>query len=205
MNNQVGIVVTYESDINFEKFPNAYFIGVERGCLDLIKKKVKIDLAISDFDHVDESELALIKQNALKTTVLDPEKDYIDGEIAIQEALKLGIKKIIYVSKPNIRHDMNLANLFFAFKYDVDVLSDKSLITILKQGKNNVAFDKYQDYTYISFVANKTSSLTIKGLKYEASNLQIDPYSLQAISNCFIPYQDGMIECNEDIAMIMTK
>ncbi|SYV95467.1 Thiamine pyrophosphokinase, partial [Mycoplasma putrefaciens] len=63
-----ALIVTAETNINLEIFNDNdnFIIGVERGCLDLIKKKIKIDLAIGDFDKVDLSELELIKQTAKK-------------------------------------------------------------------------------------------------------------------------------------------
>ncbi|WP_338971496.1 thiamine diphosphokinase [Spiroplasma endosymbiont of Panorpa germanica] len=204
-NNEIALVVTCETKLDFKVFQNCYFIGVERGCLDLISKEITIDLAISDFDHVDESELKLIQEKALNTQILNPEKDFIDGEIAIKKARDLGFNKIIYVSNPNLRHDMNLANLYFAFKYNVEILSDKSLIEILNPGENLISFENLQDYAYISFVSDTSTDLSIKGLKYEAKNLKLEPYSLQAISNCFIPYQDGLVINNHKIAMVLTK
>ncbi|AHI54059.1 thiamine pyrophosphokinase [Spiroplasma sabaudiense Ar-1343] len=200
-----AIIVTNENQIPLKNFKNAFFIGVERGCFDLINKNIPVDLAIADFDHVSSEELEVIKSKANKIEILNPEKDLIDGEVAILWAMKEGYSDILYLANPTIRHDMNLASLNFAFKYGVRILSDKSLILLLKKGKNIISFEKYQDYTYISFVANCPTKVNIENLKYEAKNLSLEPYSLAAISNCFVPYVDGAIESDEDICMILTK
>jgi len=76
-NKKVVLIVATPSQLNFDRYNSEQFfiIGVERGCLDLIEKKIRLDLAISDFDQVLPEELVLIKNYALQFTQLNLDKD----------------------------------------------------------------------------------------------------------------------------------
>ncbi|QEH62183.1 thiamine pyrophosphokinase [Spiroplasma chinense] len=200
------LIVTCENKLNLSYYLKDYFIiGVERGCLDLISKGIEIDYAISDFDHVTNEEFELIKANAKELEVLSNEKDFLDGKEAIQKAYSLGATEVLFVANPTKRNDMNLSVIEFCAKDRVKVLSDTSITYCLQKGENILEFEKYQDYTYITLFPIHQTNVTIEGLKYEASELQLLPYSTRAYSNCFIPYVDGKITTSNAMLVIFGK
>ncbi|AOG60724.1 thiamine pyrophosphokinase [Spiroplasma helicoides] len=200
------LIVTCETNLDLNYYKNEYhFIGVERGCLDLIKKNIDIDYAISDFDQVTEEELEKIKNNSRNFIKLNPEKDYLDGKEAIQKAYELGATEVVMVANPTKRMDMNFSVIEFCYKDRVKIINESSVMFCLQAGKNVIEFDQYQDYTYITLFPVHQTKLTIKGLQYEQKNLMLLPYSTRAYSNCFVPYNDGIIESDKLILIIFTK
>ena len=120
-NKKAVLIVTVPSQLNFDRYNNEQFfiIGVERGCLDLIEKKIRLDLAISDFDQVLPEELALIKNYALEFSQLNLDKDWLDGLVALETARKLFPQTPTkFVAKPTKRYDMNLSILDIMNQYD---------------------------------------------------------------------------------------
>ncbi|WP_156007524.1 thiamine diphosphokinase [Spiroplasma tabanidicola] len=200
------LIVTCENDLNLSYYYDSFWlIGVERGCLDIISKGYKIDFAISDFDHVFDEELDLIKQNSNEFIKLNNEKDFLDGKEAIQKAYELGATEVLMIAKPTKRLDMNFSLIDFCSKDRVKVFNENSIMFCLQKGKNIIEFDKYQDYTYITFFPVHQTTITIKNLKYEVSDLMLLPYSTRAYSNCFVDHQDGIIKTDKAIIVIFNK
>lgn len=132
MINKVVIVCKENTKIDFKSYENAFFIGVERGCLELIRQGINIDLAISDFDNVSDDELAQIKLAARSFKKLSTNKDLIDGEEAILEALKYS-SNITLVTEGE-RFDMNLASIALVLKYNVKLFNKGGFVNLFKQG-----------------------------------------------------------------------
>jgi len=164
------LIVTTESKLPLNYFNNHKIIGVERGCLDLINKEMHIDYAVSDFDHVENEELDLIKKHAKNFELLSSAKDYLDGEMAIKKAISLGATSITYVAKPSKRYDMNFSLVSLISRYDIKVLNEESVIFKVKKGESTLSFDQYQGYTFISFFPLKDCEITLTDFKYNVEN-----------------------------------
>ncbi|QBQ08016.1 thiamine pyrophosphokinase [Spiroplasma gladiatoris] len=200
------LIIACENNINLTYYSKTHWlIGVERGCLDIINKGFKVDIAISDFDHVLNEELELIKNNSEDFIQLNNEKDYLDGKEAIQKAYELGATEILMLVKPTKRVDMNLSLIEFCTKERVKVFNESSFMFCLQKGENKIEFEKYQDYTYITLFPIHQTSITIKGLKYEVEDLMLLPYSTRAYSNCFLNNQDAIIKTDKSILIIFNK
>ncbi|WFQ95333.1 thiamine diphosphokinase [Mycoplasma feriruminatoris] len=208
MNYKNIVIVTAKTNLNLEAFNNEqnYIIGVERGCLDLINRNIKIDYAIGDFDKVTEQELELIKSKVKNIEIWSSEKDYFDGELAILQGRKVSKDaQIIFIANATKRYDKNYSIFHFIFKYNLKFINDDSILFLFDKGTNVLKFDDYQDYTYVSFISKDNTNITIKGLKYECENLSLSSYSNSCLSNAFIPYQNGIITSNNPIICILTK
>ncbi|WP_031542050.1 thiamine diphosphokinase [Mesoplasma photuris] len=202
-----AVIVSSSTNVNLEMFnnDNNIFIGIERGALHLIEKGFKIDYALGDFDKVLPEELELIKSVATNFEIASVDKDYLDGELAIIKAREIGAQNIVFIANPTKRYDKNLSIFGLIFKYDIKFINDETSIFKIKAGETKLPFENYQNKTYVTFVAKEKTIISIKGLKYEATNLEIDIFGNECISNAFIPYQDAMITTNKDIICIMTK
>ena len=64
----IGNNYTYDE----KDFIDSYVIGVDKGALYCLKNHIKMDLAVGDFDSVNNSEYELIKEN---------EKNLFDSEL----------------------------------------------------------------------------------------------------------------------------
>ncbi|QHX36919.1 thiamine diphosphokinase [Spiroplasma sp. BIUS-1] len=201
-----ALIVISETNINLKPFEKSHFImGIERGCLSLIEKNIRIDLAMSDFDQVTNQELESIKVNANEFIKLDSEKDFLDGIAAIKYLKENGYKDITMVVKPSKRYDMNLTIIEYVFKHELKIINDDSIIFKIKKGINCLEFNNYQDYTYVSLFSLEDNVITIKGMKYEVEKANLEALNSFAYSNEFIPYVNGEIEVEKEAMIIMTK
>ncbi|AGR42389.1 thiamine diphosphokinase [Spiroplasma diminutum] len=201
-----ALIVVSKTNINLKTFENTHLmVGVERGCLDLIEKEIKIDLAISDFDQVISEELELIKENSKEFIHFNSEKDFLDGIATINHLNSLGYNDLTMIVKPSKRYDMNLTIIEYVFKYNLKIVNDDSIIFKLKKGENKLDFDKYQDFTYVSLFSLKDNQITIKDMKYEVNEVKLDAYNSFAYSNQFKPYINGIINLKEEAMIIITK
>ncbi|WP_342258891.1 thiamine diphosphokinase [Spiroplasma endosymbiont of Dioctria linearis] len=201
-----ALIVISETNINLKNFEKTHLIiGIERGCLDLIKKDINIDIAMSDFDQVTQEELEIIKSKAKKVITFNPEKDYLDGIAAIHYLHDKNIKDITMIVNPTKRYDMNLTIIDYVFNHNLKIFNEKSVIFKLNSGENVIDFNKYQDFTYISLFSLKDNEITIKGMKYEVKNIELKAFNSLAYSNQFLPYVDPKIAIKDEVMIIMTK
>lgn len=208
-NKKAVLIVTVPSQLNFDRYNNEQFfiIGVERGCLDLIEKKIRLDLAISDFDQVLPEELALIKNYALEFSQLNLDKDWLDGLVALETARKLFPQTPIkFVAKPTKRYDMNLSILDIMNQYDdVEIFNEHSLIKKIPAGTREIDFNNFQEMTYLSFFSLKDNNhLILENLVYPYQGT-LDVFSTRCVSNAFIAYQNPKITNSEPLVVIMSK
>lgn len=78
-----------------ESIPTAEnYIGVDKGALTLARNGKRMLLAIGDFDSVEESDLAYIKEYSDTLIQLNPIKDDTDSEAAVMYAIQKGYQKI---------------------------------------------------------------------------------------------------------------
>ncbi|PPE05018.1 thiamine pyrophosphokinase [Entomoplasma ellychniae] len=202
------LIVCSESNINLNMFNNHnnFIIGVERGCLDLISKKIKIDLAISDFDRVLPAELAIIKDYAIKIDVQNCEKDYLDGELAILKAKEMYPNApIVFISKQTKRYDMSLSAINLVKNYDIKFVNDETLIQKLPKGINELSFSNFEIYTYISFFAISHTKISIKNMKYNVKDFEFNSFDNKCISNALIINQNPIISTSKEIIVIASK
>lgn len=199
------LIVTCETKIDFKEYDETYFIiGVERGCLDLIKKNICIDLAVSDFDQINAEELKLIQSYAKEIEILKFEKDLLDGTVALETAYKLGAKEIVFIAKPTARIDMNLSIIELCCKYRAVLLNDNSLAYCLTVGKNKIDYQQFLNYKFITLFPITPTIVSISGLKYEVLNLKLSQFSTRAFSNCFNK-KNATITTDQPIMIIFNK
>lgn len=179
-------------------------VGIERGALFLIKQKIPIDLAIGDFDKVNQKELNEIKRYATETILVSSQKDYLDGELAIVELKKRGIQKIKFIAQPTRRYDKNISICDLVWKYNITFFNEDTLIFRLNPGLNKLSYQEYKDKRYISFLSNQPSIVTINDFKYNVKNLCLMPFDNRTISNEFIPGLDGKITTDKALITILS-
>lgn len=173
-----AIVVTYPvpKDIRqiFQLKTDDYIIAVDQAVLALYKQRIKIDLAIGDFDSLKNK--GVLK--TLNTIELSPIKDVTDTYQAIVEAYQLDVDAVYLIGGfggARIEHFMGHLTLFHAFPKLV-MLDDHSEITCVEKGEYPMSTDGY-----ISFYAYPEATISLKNFKYE-----LDHYALQLFDNLAI-------------------
>src|SRR5665647_1792567 len=92
--------------------PEDVYVGADRGALFLVQQGFKPDIAMGDFDSVNEDELISIRHNSKLLVSCDPVmKDLSDTEMAFSWALDQNPEEIIMYGALGTRFDHSLANI----------------------------------------------------------------------------------------------
>jgi thiamine pyrophosphokinase len=168
------------STLNKYNLKGSYLVGVDKGALILAQNKIKMDLAVGDFDSIENSDLSLIKKYSKDINILNPIKDDTDTRHAV-ELLYDKFDEILIIGGiqgKRIEHliaNINLLYLYPKLKY----IDDFTEIEVLIKDKNY----KKDQYKYISFFALKESIISLNGFKYNLDNYKLKPYDSLCISN----------------------
>lgn len=188
------IILSNIIDIPTEYLKNSLIIGADRGALNAIMKGIKLDIAIGDFDSVNENEFNIIKDNSLKYIKLNPVKDYSDTKEAVDLVSDYDEITILGGIKGN-RIEHFIANLM--------LISTNNKITMIDDNSKIVVKDKSFkpdiDYKFISFYSlDDKTVISLTGFKYNLSNynlLRKDPLCLsnEIISNPYVDIKSGKL------------
>ena len=166
-----------------ESIPTAEnYIGVDKGALTLARNGKRMLLAIGDFDSVEESDLAYIKEYSDTLIQLNPIKDDTDSEAAVMYAIEKGYQKIHLYGGLGGRLDHAMINLRLVSRFPETVyLHDQNnFIYSLAEGVHSI--DK-RDYTYISFFTEDEATISLDGLKYPLDKQQLTNKDTYTTSN----------------------
>lgn len=166
-----------------ESIPTAEnYIGVDKGALTLARNGKRMLLAIGDFDSVEESDLAYIKEYSDTLLQLNPIKDDTDSEAAVMYAIEKGYQKIHLYGGLGGRLDHAMINLRLVSRFPETVyLHDQNnFIYSLAEGVHSI--DK-RDYTYISFFTEDKATISLEGLKYSLDKQQLTNKDTYTTSN----------------------
>lgn len=158
------------------------YIGVDKGALTLARNGKRMLLAIGDFDSVEESDLAYIKEYSDTLIQLNPIKDDTDSEAAVMYAIEKGYQKIHLYGGLGGRLDHAMINLRLVSRFPETVyLHDQNnFIYSLAEGVHSI--DK-RDYTYISFFTEDKATISLEGLKYPLDKQQLTNKDTYTTSN----------------------
>ncbi len=172
----------------FKKYqlnPSDYFIGVDGGALELLKKDIKPDLAIGDFDSTNDFEK--VKKEAYEVKCYNPCKDETDLELAFKalENLKGATNLEIDVYDAiggRLDHEFNAYLLLAKYKqYKIHLLDDKNEVLCLNKGQ--AVYLKKASCQYFSVFALESAVININNSLYNLENRLLKLFDTYAISN----------------------
>ena len=166
-----------------ESIPTAEnYIGVDKGALTLARNGKRMLVAIGDFDSVEESDLAYIKEYSDTLIQLNPIKDDTDSEAAVMYAIEKGYQKIHLYGGLGGRLDHAMINLRLVSRFPETVYlhNQNNFIYSLAEGVHSI--DK-RDYTYISFFTEDEATISLEGLKYPLDKQQLTNKDTYTTSN----------------------
>ena len=166
-----------------ESIPTAEkYIGVDKGALTLARNGKRMLLAIGDFDSVEESDLAYIKEYSDTLIQLNPIKDDTDSEAAVIYAIQKGYQKIHLYGGLGGRLDHAMINLRLVSRFPETVyLHDQNnFIYSLAEGVHSI---EKCDYTYISFFTEDEATISLEGFKYPLDKQQLTNKDTYTTSN----------------------
>lgn len=153
-----------------------YVVAVDQAVLDLYKQRIKIDLAIGDFDSL-KNHGVLTNLNVIK---LAPEKDVTDTYQALLEANKMGPDEVIIIGGiggDRIEHFMVHLMHFDAFN-NLRIIDEHSEIFMLENQDLKVSFKGY-----VSIFAYPDAVVNLVGFKYPLNNYPLTQFDPLGISN----------------------
>ena len=188
-----AIIVTYPTPKDIRKiFPlkeSDVIIAVDQAVLALYKQRIKIDLAVGDFDSLTNQGM-LINLHVIR---LNPVKDFTDTHQALVEAKKMNPDELIMIGGlggERIEHFV-AHTLFFDEFPELQIVDEYSTIKLLQEGLHDV-----HSKGYVSLFAYPKAKLSLIGFKYPLSTYLLMTYDPLCISNEVVE-DHGIIHVHE--------
>ncbi len=164
-------------------FENSLIICADGGYKHAKKLGIKPNVWLGDGDSMNGEEI-----NTEEKITYPTRKDNTDTDLAVELAISRGCDKIVILGGIGKRLDHEFSH-FCLLKKICDLgasgflIDEKNEITMKKDGFRLYPNDK----KYISFFpyGGEVRNLSIKGLRYEASGINLECGKVQASSNCF--------------------
>lgn len=172
------------SGTNFIKRENEYVIAADGG-LEILKKiNIMPDIIVGDFDS-----LGYIPEgnNVIKHKI---EKDDTDMMLSVKLAIDKGYDIIEIFGGTGGRIDHTIANLqtmLYASKKGVEItMTDKERRYHVLTANNITLDGKKAGDLSVFAIGGKAFNVSIKGAKYEADRIDLEPDNPTAVSNSYI-------------------
>ena len=163
---------------NFNKGEYDLIIGVDSGALHAIKNNIFLDIAIGDFDSVNNNEYELVKNNSKEIIKLNPIKDITDTNAAISKAKGYDIEILGGIKGKRIEHF--ISNIFDIINHKNVLMKDEySLIEFI----DNNDYKVRSGYKFVSLFPIEESIISLSGFKYNLDNYNLKLYDNLCISN----------------------
>lgn len=190
---RIGIVAGGPNEllVNLADYQVDYWIGCDRGALYVLENGIKLNLAIGDFDSVDETEFERIKSSAEVIKVHPIEKDLTDLELAINEALEFGVIDLFLFGVTGGRKDHELSSLYLLERL-VDkqikarIVDRQNMISIYHPGRYSICQSLL--YPKISFLplTKQVTGLSLTHFYYPLTDRTIKRGDSLTLSNHLI-------------------
>lgn len=158
-----------------------YVIAADGGYDTARKNGICVNLLVGDMDSVkDETPMSD------ETLWLNADKDFTDTEAAIEQALKLGYKKIDVYGATGTRMDHTLANIFLLKKFvgrgaDIRIIDEHNEISAIKN-ECVICGKKGQTVSFLP-ADSVVSGITLSGFKYPLADKDIEIGTTLTVSN----------------------
>ncbi|WP_208589200.1 thiamine diphosphokinase [Gracilibacillus suaedae] len=193
-------LLSYRDDIDI-------WIGADLGASYLLRNQLPIDIAIGDFDSLDNEEKQVIKKQANNFREFPPEKNETDLELAVAAALSYQPASIFLFGVTAGRLDHELANIQLLYRLleknvSAKIIDHKNILSIYKPGYYSVQANSSELISFIPLTPT-VEGLTLDGFYYPLDNYTVTWGSTRCISNQLINEQ-GTFLFNDGI-LIMIK
>lgn len=194
------LIFTGPNNYNIESMyhprENDFIVGADQGALYLAEHKLDFDLAIGDFDSVDQTMISTINEFAKEIKIFPVKKDYTDTYLAVQEAMKRGYDEIIIYGGIGKRFDHSYANMHLLKLGNITIVTDNEIMYMLNPG----TYDIENNYKYISFFAiEDVKGLCLKGFLFDLEQVELIVGDPLCISN----QQEGTISFDSGVILVI--
>lgn len=186
-------------------------IGIDRGNLFLLRRGIVPDLAIGDFDSLNEAEKKEVFSQIAEIQTSPAEKDDTDTQLALVTVFeRYPEAKVTLIGATGGRLDHLLANLwlgveprFLPFLSQIKILDQGNDVSYIASGTHQIS--KNPEMKYLAFCClTPVKKLTLKNLKYELSAVDF-PQPTSLASNEFLRGDAEVSFSNGLIAVIQSR
>lgn len=180
-------------------------IASDSGADVTLKYNLEPNLIVGDLDSISKEAYDYYRSRNFKFIKFNPEKDFTDTELAIEEAIRLGANEILLFGCTGTRIDHVLANLGLVVDYyekgvNIKLIDDNNEIFPTKKSMH-LKGNKGDTFSLQAFREN-VSKLSIRNSKYELLNYDLKAGSPLTVSNEFLD-EDVYIDFESGILLII--
>ncbi|MGM0167839.1 thiamine pyrophosphokinase [Enterococcus sp. AZ135] len=180
-------------------------VGIDRGNLFLLRRGIVPDLAIGDFDSLNEDEKKEVFDAVVEVSTSPAEKDDTDTQLALVKAFdRFPDAEVTLIGATGGRLDHLLANLwlgveprFFPYLSQLKIEDQGNIVSYIVPGRHKIT--KKSAMKYLAFCClTPVKKLTLKNVKYELSEVDfLQPTSLASnefmTGDAEVSFSDGLI------------
>lgn len=170
-----------------------FVIGVDGGASAAWEEDITLDLALGDFDSIEQSKDGVIKKQVKEVLTFPSEKDDTDAELALLYVMENLEAKNIYLYNWSGGRQDHLYSLFMLVLQErfealipkLQFISESNRIAYYLPGEYQLNKEESMDYLSFILLTSEVSQLTIEGAKYSVKKMDYqEPRAL--ISNEFL-------------------
>lgn len=171
--------------------PGDVYVGADRGALFLVQQGFKPDMAMGDFDSVNEDELISIRHNSKQLVSCDPVmKDLSDTEMAFSWALDQNPEEIIVYGALGTRFDHSLANIHLLIQavhkqINCTIVDAHNRVRLINESVSLKPSDTFSHVSLLPFTSQVTG-ISLHGFQYPLHEATLTIGQSLGISNRII-------------------
>ena len=196
------LVITHPTPKDIRAFfplrEDDYIIAVDQAVSNLYKQRVKIDLAIGDFDSLSNQGML----NSLNVIRLNPVKDVTDTNQALIEGMNKNPEALYMIGGiggERIEHFM-VHTMFFNQFPKLVIKDEKSTLFLLEEGVHSLS-----NHDFNTFIGYPEAVLSLSGFKYPLDHYQLTQYDPLCISNEILSNQGTVTVHQGRLLAIISK
>lgn len=170
--------------------PDDRIIGADRGALFLVRRGIRPDLSLGDFDSVTPEEKEDIRLHSARFTDCDPiRKDWTDTEMAYREAATWKPREIVLFGALGTRLDHSLANVHLLWKARRDGIGCRIIgeynEVFLADGNAEVERGRFNQVSLLP-LSMEVTGITLRGFRYPLRNATLSLGESLGVSNVLV-------------------
>lgn len=174
------------------------YIGCDYGAFICAQAKIKMSLAVGDFDSVTQEQYKLIQNYAQDIHILNIEKDISDTEYAL--SLMKSDDDVTVLGGLGGRLDHELVNVFCLIKYpNVKLINDSNIIFVVSEKSHILKREGY-----LSLFPLQKTIVSIRGVKYPLNQYTLHAFDTLCLSN-EITSEEAIIEVDQSCIVILSR
>lgn len=166
------------------------YIGADHGAIALLEAGITPHAAVGDFDSMTKEEWLTVKENVQEIEGFQAEKNETDTELAILKALESSPTCIYVTGVTGGRLDHYESNLHTVYRMQkqfpqtpIYIINKTNRLQFLFAGTHQIVKNELYDYLSFYPFGEAVEKMTLRGVKYETTDLDIPIGSSRFTSN----------------------